>query len=111
MTLFEPAPPERPAPDLDLIDRAAQVLGKAKQPIIFAGGGVIGSQAWDELQQLAEALEAPVIMTNNAKGALSDRHYLAHGARSMRQLREGCDAALVVGTRFVAGPHRRHAGA
>jgi acetolactate synthase-1/2/3 large subunit len=103
VTLFEPTPPERPAPDLDLIDRAAQVLGKAKQPIIFAGGGIIGSQAWDELLQLAEALEAPVILTNNAKGAISDRHYLAHGARSMRQLRESCDAALVVGTRFVAG--------
>ena len=40
---------ERPAGDLDLIDRAAQLLGEAKQPIIFAGGGVLGSQAWDEL--------------------------------------------------------------
>src|SRR4029077_15745495 len=93
VTLFEPAPPQRPAPDLDLIDRAAQVLGKAKKPIIFAGGGIIGSEAWDGLLQLAEALEAPVILTNNAKGAISDRHYLAHGARSMRQLRESCDAA------------------
>ncbi len=90
-------------PDPGLIDRAAQVLGQAKSPIIFAGGGIIGSEAWAELQQLAEALEAPVILTNNAKGAISDRHYLAHGARSMRDLRESCDAALVVGTRFVAG--------
>lgn len=103
VTLFESALYERPGPDPDLIERAAEALGRARMPIIFAGGGIISSGAWEELQRLAEMLEAPVILTNNAKGAISDRHHLAHGARSMRALRETCDAALVVGTRFVAG--------
>jgi acetolactate synthase-1/2/3 large subunit len=103
VTLFESAMYERSEADPDLIDRAAQLLGKAEKPMIFAGGGIIGSGAWEELQRLAEILEAPVVLTNNAKGALSDRHYLAQNARAMRPLRETCDAALVVGTRFVAG--------
>ena len=51
VTLFEPsAAASAGGRDPDLIDRAAQVLGKAKSPIIFAGGGVIGSEAWDELR-------------------------------------------------------------
>ncbi len=103
VTLFEPRFNDRPAPDLDLIEKAAQVLGKAKNPMIFSGGGIISGAAWAELQRLAELLEAPVIMTNNGKGALSDRHHLAHNARSTLALAPDADAVLVVGTRFVQG--------
>jgi acetolactate synthase-1/2/3 large subunit len=78
-------------------------LGKAKNPVIFSGGGIISGGAWAELQRLAEMLEAPVIMTNNGKGALSDRHHLAHNARSTPALAPTADAVLVVGTRFVQG--------
>jgi acetolactate synthase-1/2/3 large subunit len=101
--LFEPEFSERPGPDPDLIDKAAQALGRARRPLIFSGGGIISGAAWQELQRLAEVLEAPVIMTNNGKGALSDRHYLAHNARATLALAPEADAVLVVGTRFVQG--------
>ncbi|HXH22764.1 MAG TPA: thiamine pyrophosphate-dependent enzyme [Dehalococcoidia bacterium] len=101
--LFEPEFHDRPAGDPDLIERAAQALGRAKNPVIFSGGGIISGAAWEELQRLAELLEAPVIMTNNGKGALSDRHHLAHNARSTPSLAPAADVVLVVGTRFVQG--------
>jgi acetolactate synthase-1/2/3 large subunit len=107
VTLVEPVEHERPAGDPDLIEKAAQVLGRARRPLIFAGGGVISSGAWHELQRVAEALEAPVIMTNNAKGALSDRHHLALPGRAMRELGPDADVVLLAGTRFLQGIMQR----
>ena len=103
VTLSEPSTGERATGDSDLIQKAAEVLGKAQSPIIFSGGGVLSNGAWEELQRLAEMLEAPVVMTVNGKGALSDRHYLAHTNRSLKDLLPKSDVALVVGTRFVQG--------
>ncbi len=103
VTLIDRYAGERPGPDADLIDGAAQALGAAKRPLIFAGGGVISGGAWEELQRLAEALEAPVIMSNNAKGALSDRHHLGLPARAMAELGPDADVVLFAGTRFVQG--------
>jgi acetolactate synthase-1/2/3 large subunit len=101
--LLEAEEPQAPAIDTDALESAARMLGQAKSPLIFSGGGIIGGQAWEELQRLAEALEAPAIMTANGRGALSDRHHLAHGPRSTRALLPDSDVILVVGTRFVYG--------
>jgi acetolactate synthase I/II/III large subunit len=103
VTLLDPVTAERPGPDPDLIDKAARLLGKAKSPVIFSGGGVIAGGAWAELQRVAEMLEAPVIQTNNGKGALSDRHHLSFPLRGMQELAPDADAILLVGTRFVQG--------
>jgi acetolactate synthase I/II/III large subunit len=103
VSLIEPAFHERPAGDSDLLEKAAELLGKARRPIILAGGGIISGEAWEELQRLAEMLEAPVVLTSNAKGAISDRHHLAHTPRSSAELLRDADAALIVGTRFATG--------
>ncbi len=101
VALLDPAPVERAAGDPDLLRRAADTLRKAERPLICAGGGVLASAAWDELRALAELLEAPVVMTSNGRGALSDRHYLAQtGLAGMRLLPEA-DVVLAVGTRFA----------
>jgi acetolactate synthase-1/2/3 large subunit len=101
--LLEAAFYDPPAADPDLIDRAAQLLGRAQKPVILSGGGIMTSGAWEELQRLAEMLEAPVVMTANGKGALSDRHHLSHYARSMTELAPEADAILMVGTRLAPG--------
>jgi len=102
--LFEAALLDRPAGDPDLIDKAAQALGRATSPLIFAGGGVIRAEAWDELRELAEALEAPVIMTGtNGRGALSDRHHLALSDAATRHVVPAADVVFAVGTRFTVG--------
>ena len=69
--------------------------------MIFVGGGILAGEAWDELRQLAEALQAPVVMSRNGRGAISDRHYLALNSLAGRRLWPECDVALAVGTRFV----------
>lgn len=93
--------PERYAPESHSVRRAAEILQRAQRPLIFAGGGVLGAGAWEEVRALAETLQAPVIMTENGRGVLSDRHALAHTSLSARQLLPGCDAILAVGTRLL----------
>ncbi len=100
--LLGPAPArQRPAGDPELIERAAKLLGLAEKPLIFAGGGVLGSEAWDELLVLAEMLQAPVVLSSNGKGAISDRHYLAQSSVGGMELTQDADVILAVGTRFV----------
>jgi len=93
--------PVRSAGDPGLIEQAAKLLGKAKHPLIFVGGGVVNADATSELLELAEMLQAPVMMTPNGKGAISSRHYLAQNTVSVRELIPDADVLLVVGTRFL----------
>jgi acetolactate synthase-1/2/3 large subunit len=99
--LLDPARPEPDAGDPDLLRRAGEALARAERPLIFVGGGILAAGAWDELRQLAEALHAPVVMSSNGRGALSDRHPLALNAVAGRRLLPDADAILAVGTRFV----------
>ena len=101
VTLRQPAATGRPAGDPDLIEKAAKALGQAKQPIIFSGGGVLQAAAWEPLRELAEMLQAPVLMSSEGKGAVSDRSYLAQSAVAGPDLLPQSDVVLVVGTRFL----------
>ncbi len=87
-------------PDPDLIDKAARLLGESEHPLIFAGGGVQRSLAGYELLALAEQLQAPIIVTTNGKGGISDRHYLAQGSLAEREYLPKADVILLVGTRW-----------
>jgi acetolactate synthase-1/2/3 large subunit len=87
-----------PEADPDLVARAAELLAQAKNPIIFAGGGARG--AGDPIRELAEVLQAPVIMTPNGRGTLSDRHPLALTMVGGRHVYADADVVLAVGTRF-----------
>lgn len=99
--LLPPARPELPEPDPELVEEAARLLGQAQHPLIFAGGGVLVAEAWDELRAVAELLEAPVVLTMDGKGALDDRHDLAQNMVAARELTPQADVILVVGTRFL----------
>ncbi|HWV22599.1 MAG TPA: thiamine pyrophosphate-dependent enzyme [Thermomicrobiales bacterium] len=92
---------QRMQPDPDQVVAAAKLLGQAKSPIIFVGGGIHGSEAWDELREFAEMLQAPVVMTQNGKGAISSRHYLAQNEFAAKDLLPAADVIFVVGTRFT----------
>ena len=99
--LLEPVETARPGADPDLVEEAAKALGAAKRPIIFVGGGIAAANAADELRELAEMLQAPVIMSANGKGALSSRHYLGHNSLAGMELLPKADVVFVVGTRFA----------
>ncbi|TPX00794.1 acetolactate synthase large subunit, partial [Schumannella luteola] len=53
---------------------AAELLGAAKRPVLYVGGGVIRAEASAELLQLAELTSAPVVTTLMARGAFPDSH-------------------------------------
>ena len=104
--LLEPANPVRPAASAEQIAAGAEALGNAKKPMILAGGGVISSGASEALQALAEHLQAPVLMTSEGKGSLSDRHALVLGTMRLRQdplvdYIAKTDVILAVGTRLA----------
>lgn len=101
VTLLDPAPAETAVPEADLIEQAARALGQARKPIIFAGGGVMLAKAWEPLRELAEMLQAPVVMTAEGRGAISDRSYLAQTVVGGRRISPESDVIFAVGTRFL----------
>jgi acetolactate synthase-1/2/3 large subunit len=102
VSLLDAAPQRiRPEVNLDQIKAAAKLLGEAEAPVIFVGGGIDGSEAWDELREFAELLQAPVIASQNGKGAISDRHYLAQHPYAAKKLIKDADVVFAVGTRLL----------
>src|SRR5206468_5963175 len=61
------------------IEAAARVLVQAKRPVIHAGQGVLYAEASEELLELAELLQAPVMTTLEGKSAFPEDHPLALG--------------------------------
>ena len=103
--LIEPEMGRPVEPNGEKIAEAARMLAAAKNPLIWAGGGVISAEASEALVKLAEFLQAPVITTTEARGAMSDRHPLALGALWLRgdpvaKDPDVHDVVLGVGTRF-----------
>ncbi len=105
VTIPEAAVARRLAPDADQIDRAVALLKAARRPVIWAGGGVITSDASDELRQLAERMQTPIFTTVLGKGAIADDHPLSAGSvilhPAAREFLAECDVMLAVGTRFT----------
>ncbi len=61
------------------LQAAKKVITEAKKPILIAGLGLEPQKPYGELMQFAESINAPVIVTPKAKGALSDKHSLSAG--------------------------------
>ena len=97
----QPATPPNPTD----LQSAAEALRNAERPVLFAGSAVIHSDARDELQQLAEKLNAPVVVARCAKGALPEDHPLAlqivYGYQGYQAMRIA-DCMLAVGPRFTS---------
>ncbi len=99
------------APSRD-IDRAAEMLLAAKNPVIYAGGGVHLSGANAALAAVAEYLQAGVIESPEGKGAVSDASDLSLGAAFWREsplygYLHAADVVLAVGSRLALVTFRR----
>ncbi len=92
--------------DLSEVGKAVELILKAERPIILAGGGVILSGAFAELQALAELLMIPVVTTFKGKGAFPENHPLAmgpigmHGHAEANKIIIEADCIIAVGSRF-----------
>ncbi|MBS4759984.1 MAG: biosynthetic-type acetolactate synthase large subunit [Clostridium sp.] len=88
------------------ISKALELLCDAERPVIIAGGGIVASEAMQELKELAEKLNIPVANTLMAKGAFpeSDKKSLGmlgmHGNFWANHAVTNCDVLFAIGTRF-----------
>lgn len=101
VSIADPVTPDLPDPDARAIAKAAELLSRAQLPVCYVGGGVLAARASAQLQELAEKLRMPVVIGENARGALSDRHPLALSTLEGRDIFPEADVVLVVGSRFV----------
>ena len=104
--LLEPEAPRPIQPSAEKITAAVRMLAQAANPLLWVGGGAVSSGASEPLRKLAEHLQAPVIMTAEGKGAISDRHPLSLGSLWLRNdtaahPSNGHDLILAVGTRLA----------
>lgn len=83
------------------VEEAARLLASAALPMIHVGGGVIHSQAFDELAEVAGLLHAPVTTSWSSRSAIVETNPLAwpmpHIA-ACNEIRNAADVALVVGS-------------
>lgn len=106
--LREPGSYPRPSANPKALHEAVQLLVNASNPLIWAGGGVILSDAADALGKVAKHLQIPVVCTPEGKGAISDKNHLSLGvifgragqARSGHDMSEH-DVILAIGTRLA----------
>ena len=76
---YEPPSILRSAGDPEAVSRAARALLSAQRPVIMAGQGVLYAEATEELRQLAEFLQIPVLTTLEGKSAFPENHPLSLG--------------------------------
>lgn len=93
--------PAAPPLDSKAIEAAAGAINAARLPVFYVGGGIVAANAMDALRRLAERIHAPVVMSDNGRGALSDRHPLAMTSLPGRALFERSDLVVVIGSRFM----------
>lgn len=87
-------PAYRTRPDPQAVEKAARLLVAAERPVMVCGGGVITSQAWEEVAALAEALDMPVGTSINGKGSIAEDHPLSIGVVGGNGGREYANRAI-----------------
>ena len=98
----------RPQGDAEQIERAAELLSAAKSPTIWAGRGVLVSEATDAVIALAEKTGAALLTTYNGIGAIPADHPLAfgslsrHGTRVTKKVLAESDVVVVIGNSLNA---------
>ncbi len=92
--------------NLQQVKRAAEEIAKSFRPIIYAGGGVISSNAAAELVRFAETIMAPVTTTLTGIGSIPTEHPLnlgmlgMHGTKYANYAIQESDLVIAVGARF-----------
>lgn len=95
-----------PVPSDEQIKHIADLINNAKKPFIYAGGGVIISDACKEFKELAEKAQIPVAMSLMGKSAFPNKHELScgmigmHGTYAANTACDQSDLLLAIGCRF-----------
>lgn len=92
------------APDAEALAAAARLLEKARRPVLLAGGGVLWSEAWDEIVSLSKRLSAPIMSSTGRDDVAPQSYPLYLGTIGRGALPEAqaffkqADLVLAVGT-------------
>ncbi len=93
-------------PNMRQVKLAADLLNKAKRPVIMAGHGIMLANAEEPFSELVEKTQTPVIFTLLGQGCFPESHPLAlglmgmHGHRHVNRALEECDLLVNIGARF-----------
>ncbi len=88
------------------IKKAAEVINKAEKPVIIGGRGILISKAWDQIKEMAEKAQIPVVTTLLGIGCFPEMHVLSfgwlgmHGMAYANKAVDGADVIIAVGMRF-----------
>ena len=90
--------PPPPVPDQDAVKQAAKLIKQAKNPLILVGAGAF--DAAEEINELAQMIQAPVTAHRSGKGVVSNE--LPHGLLSSEALEywPKCDLVIGIGSRL-----------
>ena len=104
--LLESAPGERVSADSSLIEEAARDILNAKSALIFVGGGIARSGAFDELAELTEKTGIPVVNSAGGKGVIPHSHPNSIGswvgaAGPIKDMIDNAEVIVAIGTRFT----------
>ena len=109
----ETAKPNLKLPEADFpisdkdIDRVVERIKNSSKRVIVAGGGVIAAGAAQQLQELAEKLDCPVLTTVDGRGVIPEDHDRCVGnyynSAGMYNAIQGADVTIAIGTKFAVG--------
>jgi acetolactate synthase-1/2/3 large subunit len=87
-----------PLPDSERVRAAADLIADSKTPMIFVGSGAI--HAREELLELAELIDAPVVAFRSGRGIVSNAHELGLTMAAAYKLWPQTDLMIGIGTRM-----------
>src|SRR5207342_2835775 len=88
------------------VKEAAELITRARRPVLYVGGGILKARAAEALRELAEMTGIPVVTTLMARGAFPDDHDLClgmpgmHGNATAVTAMQKCDLLIALGSRF-----------
>lgn len=92
--------------NINYLERFAQLINESENPFIYAGGGILSSNAEKEVLALAEKINAPVATSLMGIGSIPNDHRLytgmigMHGTKASNLLATSCDLIITLGARF-----------
>lgn len=100
-SLLERAPVARVAPEQAQVREVVNLLRNSHFPVIVAGGGAAAADAGAPVSELAERLQAPIVLTEGARGMLPSSHTLVLNGLGGRAVLPHADVVVAIGTRFL----------
>ncbi len=88
------------------IESAIKLIEESEKPFIYAGGGIISSEAEAELLEFVEKIDAPICLTAMGLGGIPSKHPHCtgmigmHGTKASNLLADKCDLLIAIGARF-----------